>query len=310
MTHDAHVGGVELLVDHGAVADKPADPQVALDQRRQRREHAVRVEPAGVEPAHVDEPLGQRPRPQRRRREVVVVEIGERRRQRIGVGAGQAGAAEHQRDVMMKHIGRDAAPQQLHDRPGAVAGIDAGAAELEDFAGIGDQRRDVVFGGRVERADPRRRVAPDQPVGADHRLGAAAAAVVEHQQVIADLVVAVAVAALLLGPGERPRAHDVVEDAVAQRLRRVDIGVTLRQPHLQRPGDDVDDAGRSAGAAETAAPGRAAAGLDRRSRRLGRAVGDHARGSGRRDAAIGRRITRRQRRYSSSGRVLPGRGTA
>ena len=80
------------------------------------------------------------------------------------------------------------------DRPGAVAGIDAGAAELENFAGIGDERRDVVFRGRIERAEPRRRLAPDQPVGADDRVGAAAAAVIEHQQVIADLVVPVEIA--------------------------------------------------------------------------------------------------------------------
>ena len=71
---------------------------------------------------------------------MMVIEIGERHRQRLGIGAGQAGAAEHQLDVVVEDIGGDAAPQQLHDRPLAIAGIDAGAAELEDLAGIGDQR--------------------------------------------------------------------------------------------------------------------------------------------------------------------------
>src|ERR1700730_17269524 len=33
--HDQHVGGAELTVDHGAVADRCAEPQIALDQRRQ-----------------------------------------------------------------------------------------------------------------------------------------------------------------------------------------------------------------------------------------------------------------------------------
>ena len=107
---DADVGGIELLVDHRPVPDKAADAQIAFDQRRQRREHAVRVDLRGVAPAHLDKALGQRPRPQRRRRQVVVVEIGERRRQRLRVGARQAGAAEHQRDVVVENIGRDAAP--------------------------------------------------------------------------------------------------------------------------------------------------------------------------------------------------------
>jgi hypothetical protein len=37
LDHDADIGGVELLVDDGAIADEPAEPQISLDQRRQRR---------------------------------------------------------------------------------------------------------------------------------------------------------------------------------------------------------------------------------------------------------------------------------
>ena len=33
--HDANVGGVELMIDHGAVADEAAEAEIALDQRRQ-----------------------------------------------------------------------------------------------------------------------------------------------------------------------------------------------------------------------------------------------------------------------------------
>ena len=33
--HHRDVGGVELAVDHRAVADEPAEPEIALDQRRQ-----------------------------------------------------------------------------------------------------------------------------------------------------------------------------------------------------------------------------------------------------------------------------------
>ncbi len=111
---------------------------------------------------------------------MVMVEIGQWHGQRGGIRTGQAGAAEHHRDVVVKDIGGDAAPEQLHDRPRAIAGIDTGPAEFEDLAGIGDQGRDIVFGGRIERTEARRRLAPNQPVGADHGIEAAAATVVEH----------------------------------------------------------------------------------------------------------------------------------
>ena len=77
----------------------------------------------------------------------------------------------------------------------AVAGIDAGAAELEDLAGIGEQRRDVVFVGRVELAALRRR---RRGGSADRcrppRRGRGRRAVVDDQQMIAIFVEAVEVA--------------------------------------------------------------------------------------------------------------------
>ena len=39
----------------------------------------------------------------------------------------------------------------------------------------------------------------------------------------------------------RLRAHLVVEDAIAQRLRGIDLGSVLRQPHLQRFETHIDD---------------------------------------------------------------------
>ena len=172
----------------------------------------------------------------------------------------------------MRDVSRDAAPQQLHDGPRAISRIDAGAAELENLAGIGDQPRNVVLGGRIKRAEPRRRVAPDQAVGPDDGLRAAAPAVVEHQEVIADLVIPVAVAAPLLHARERQSAHDLVENPVAQRLGRVDIGGTFRQAHLERAGHDIDDP-RGAGV------GRQTRRRLAREPRRGRGAGDHARRS-------------------------------
>ena len=142
----------------------------------------------------------------------------------------------------MEDVGRDAAPQQRQDRAGAVAGIDAGAAELENLAGIGDKAGDIVFAGRVEPAAARRRLAPNQAIGAHHCLGAAAAGVVDHHEMVAAVVEQVAVEAQPLSAGQRPRSHRLVEDAVAQRLRGVDIGARFGKPHLQRPARDVDDA--------------------------------------------------------------------
>jgi len=55
---------------------------------------------------------------------MVVVQVREWRRKRVWIGAGQARATEHQRDVVMKHIGRDPVPKQLYGRSLAIGGID------------------------------------------------------------------------------------------------------------------------------------------------------------------------------------------
>ncbi len=170
------------MVDHGAFADQAAEPQITLDQRRQGRERGAGVElrhrRVGIDGrrqhVHVDKTPSQGAGAQRRRREVVVMQIGERHRVRPRIGARQAGAAKHQRDVMMEDVGGDAAPEQLHRRPGAVGGFDAGPAKLEDFARMGDQRRDVVFGRGIEAAVAHRGRPAHQPIGANNRLGSGA----------------------------------------------------------------------------------------------------------------------------------------
>ena len=124
----------------------------------------------------------------------------------------------------MEDIGGDAAPQQLHDRTGAIPGIDAGTPEFENFAGVGDEPGDVVFRGRVERAAAGRRLAPDQPIGADDAIGAAAPAVIEHEQVIADPVVPVEIAPPRSHFRTRPRGHLRIEDPVTQRLGCINLG--------------------------------------------------------------------------------------
>ena len=73
--------------------------------------------------------------------------------------------------------------------------------------GRGDDRGDVVLGGRVEAAVPLRRGAADEPVGSHHRLRAAAARVVADEEVVADAVEAVEIAPLPRHLGAGPRAR-------------------------------------------------------------------------------------------------------
>src|SRR3546814_6463123 len=76
----------------------------------------------------------------------------------------------------------DLAPQELHGGAAAVGRIDAGPAQLQDLSGIGRQAVDLVFVAGVELAAPGGPFASHPAVSADHRVGAAAAPLVEHQQ--------------------------------------------------------------------------------------------------------------------------------
>src|SRR3546814_20875155 len=67
---------------------------------------------SGRQQVHRDTAPGHRARPQRRRRQMMVVEIGERHAQLLGIGARQAGAAEHDRDVVAEDILGDARSEE------------------------------------------------------------------------------------------------------------------------------------------------------------------------------------------------------
>ena len=100
------------------------------------------------------------------------------------------------------------------------------------------QPADVEFGGGVEAAVFLGQRLPQQTIGADHRrtvgVLAVARVVIEHQQMVADRVIGIDVAAR-----EQPaRIGDgrtlLVENAIAQFLRLAHFGGGLRQPHFQR----------------------------------------------------------------------------
>ena len=166
----------------------------------------------------------------------------ERQRQRepLGVGAVEAGAADHHVELVLQHIGPDAVPQQLDRALVAVGRQHAGAAELEELqvAVARDQPADVEFARGVEAAMLLGQRLAQQPIGADHRRPVArmpvARGMIEHQQVIADRVIGIDVA-----PREQPagigngRAF-LIEHAVAQFLRLAHFGGGLRQPHFER----------------------------------------------------------------------------
>ena len=117
-------------IDHRAVADEAAQPQIALDERRHARHRLARVVAAGLQHIHLHVAAGQRAHADLRRRQMMMIEIAHRLGVLRGIGARQAGAAEHHLDVVVERVERDAAPQHLHGRGVARVLGDARAAEL------------------------------------------------------------------------------------------------------------------------------------------------------------------------------------
>jgi hypothetical protein len=128
---------------------------------------------------------------------MMVIKIGEGNLETIEVGPGQTRAAEHQGDFVMKDIGRNTAPQQLHRRAPAVSALDAGTAKFEHLPSVGEEWRNVVFGSGVEAAQSRGGAAANEAVGADDHPVACVAAPVEKEEMIAMPVEAIDVASPL-----------------------------------------------------------------------------------------------------------------
>ena len=102
-------------------------------------------------------------------------------------------------------------------------------------------RRDVVFVRRVEVAQPRRRLALDQPVGADDALRAGTDRVVHHQQMVGDRIEGVAVAPARGGRRIGPGAHLLIEHAIAQRLHGIDFRGRTGDAHAEIAGRAVPE---------------------------------------------------------------------
>src|SRR3546814_9037761 len=97
---------------------------------------------------------------------------------------------------------------------------------FRSLSGIGRQAVDLVFVAGVELAAPGGPFASHHAVSADHRVGAAAALLVEHQQVVAKIVEGVEVAARCGHLRRRPGRPGLVEHPVAQHLGGPDLDRT------------------------------------------------------------------------------------
>src|SRR5262249_29264723 len=146
-------------------------------------------------------------------------------RHALGIGAVEAGAPKHDLATVLQDIGMNAVPQQLDRALVAVGRKHTRAAKFEELqiAVAGDPRADVELAGAVEAAVFFGERLPQQTIRADHaravRRAAVAHGMINDQQMVADRVIAVDVAAR-----EQPaRISDgrtfLIKYAIAQFLR-------------------------------------------------------------------------------------------
>ncbi len=162
----------------------------------------------------------------------------ERQRQRKAarIGAVEAGAADHHVEIVPAHIAPDAVPQQFDRALVAIGRQHAGAAELQEFqmAMARHQVVDAKFARGIEAAMRRRDLLALQPIGTDHgRSVRVAGGVIDHQQMFADRIETVGVAAQQPRGEGRGRRTVLEEDAVAQALRAPDFGRARRRAALR-----------------------------------------------------------------------------
>jgi len=239
--HHKDIRGAKSPVDHRAFTKTRAKPHIALDERRQGFERAFYVKRVLLKPMHRHIVPGMRLHPPCLRHQRRVM----KKRQSLGMLAWRNSfktrATEHKLNPVMADIGKKPLPEQI-DNPFAAIGLeDAGAAKLQHpRPGEGGQHgRKVIFPGGVEiRAMGRSNIAAQQAIGADNlRPNLAETAdfpgMVDHDQMVADAVIGVDIAARDEGAGIRRRAHFLEEHLEAQALRPADILPRAREPHFQ-----------------------------------------------------------------------------
>ena len=245
---DQDVGGAELVVDDGAVADIGAEPEIALDQRRQRFQRGPRVDRVGRQHVHVDAQMLMRPDAPVLRRKRVVVEEAQGDGVRARVGALEAGAADHHIDAVLAHVRPHALPEQLERALVAVGLEHAGAAKLHEAVVAAlrlDQRQDVVFALRIKTVIEVSHLLAQHAISADHARPPPAAAVIgvamiDHEQMVEYGIEVILVAARQHGERVGHRRHLFVEHFVAEALRLPDLTLLAREPDFERADAAID----------------------------------------------------------------------
>ena len=108
------------------------EAQIALDERRQRLERRLGVDLLARQAIHADMQPVVRAAPPLGRRQRIVMQEAQRHGVLVGIGAGEAGAADHHVDLVLAHVGPQAVPQQLDGPLVAIRLEHAGAAELHE----------------------------------------------------------------------------------------------------------------------------------------------------------------------------------
>src|SRR5262249_8459363 len=134
------------------------------------------------------------------RRRRIVMEEGEGQREALGIGTIQARAPKHDVTVVLEDVRMNAVPQEFNGTLVAVGCQHTRAAELEELqiAMTRNQGADVEFTAGVKAAKFFGQRLPQQPVSADNARpipAAIARGMIDHQQVIANRVISVDIAA-------------------------------------------------------------------------------------------------------------------
>src|SRR5262249_8604182 len=130
--NDQDIGGAELVVDDRAVAVIGAEPEISLDQRRQRFQRGTRVDRRRRQHVHVDAKMLVRSHAPIVRRERVMVEEAQRGCMYARVGALEARTSDHHVDAVLAYVRPHPLPQELKRALVAVRLDHAEATELHE----------------------------------------------------------------------------------------------------------------------------------------------------------------------------------
>ncbi len=173
------------------------------------------------------------------RRLRVVMQERQRQFKPVRVGALETGAADHHVEPVLADIAPDPVPQQFDGALVAIARQHAGSSEFEETQArmTLDQTGDIELVLGVEAAMAFRHVLAQQAIGADHRMLSADrrfCGVIDHHEMIADLVERILVAARQQRCGVGNGRAILVEHPITQFLGALHVPLFLRQPHFER----------------------------------------------------------------------------